>query len=310
MASRCQVRLIDNVGVWTSCCRRNVSPFLFLQVVKVSNSTQTPQLVVPAVRQPAAQAPPTDVPAANQEPAERTPDVQMWRHLPPSYSNIITPLQPRTSLVYLLCSPSGSGAASTPAHAAAPKRCRRKRRPLDLQGLKVKYKKLPVKFYDPSSNRILKNPPKGFRWQRGSAPSSAPPSCVRQLFRSLSPDLNTDRPPGEGPPEPPRVKGQRSLTPAFSPGSGFLLRGRGRTSQTTPPSPPSSLERRRGARKERTNPPSSKRSVSAHVSALQPRREGLRWAGSGRKDRGANAQPPSSPTRRLRTRNGWSYRRR
>lgn len=295
-------------------------PFLFLKVVKVSNSTQTAQLVIPAVRQPAAETPHTNIPAANQETAERTPDVQMWRYLPPSYSNIITPLQPRTSLVYLLCSPSGPSSTCTTALACAPKRCRRKRRPLDQQGLKVKYKKLPVKFYDPSSNRILKNPPKGFRWHRGTAPSSLPPSCVRQLFRSLSPDLNADRPLGEGAPEPPRVKGQRSLNSAFSPGNSFLLstisgdqetvRGQGRTSQTSLPSPHSSLERRRGVRKERTHPPPSKRSITPHVTPLQPRREGLRWAGTSRKDRGSNGQPHSSPPRRVRTRRGWSCKRR
>ncbi|XP_029986448.1 DBF4-type zinc finger-containing protein 2 [Sphaeramia orbicularis] len=159
------------------------------QVVKVSHSTQTIQLVTPAVRQPEALPP---VPPANLLSAERTPEVS-WRRLPSSYSSIMTPLQPHTSLVYLLCTGS-------PAHPytcsplSAPKRCRKKRRPLDVQeGLKVKYKRLPVRFYDPSTNRILRNAP------RGSAPSvSAPPSCVRQLFRSLSPDLNTSGVRGRG----------------------------------------------------------------------------------------------------------------
>ncbi|XP_051284038.1 DBF4-type zinc finger-containing protein 2 isoform X2 [Dicentrarchus labrax] len=274
------------------------------QVVKVSHSTQTVRLVVPAVRQP--EAPPTSVPAANQDAAERTPDVQTWRCLPPSYSKIITPLQPRTSVVYLLCSPSGPASSGTP----APKRCRKKRRPLDLQGLKVKYKQLPVRFYDPSSNRILKNPPKGFLWRRGSAPSSPPPPCVRQLFRSLSPDLNTDRPLGEGPAESSRVKGQRSSDATFT--NSFLLstlsrvsiRGRGRTTQAPPHTPNSGSEQGRGGRRERTRPPSSTRRTRAQATPPQPRREGLRQAGPGRKVPGSTGSPHPPSPRRGRTRRG------
>ncbi|TKS66697.1 Zinc finger-containing protein 2 [Collichthys lucidus] len=270
------------------------------QVVKVSHSTQTVRLVVPAVRQSASEAPPSSGPAANQDAAERTPDVQMWRCLPASYSNIVTPLQPRTSLVYLLCSPSGPAPSNTP----APKRCRKKRRPLDLQTLKVKYKQLPVRFYDPTSNRILKNPPKGFLWRRGSTPSCLPPPCVRQLFRSLSPDLNTDRAAGSS-----RVKGQRSSDTAFSHGNSFLLstlsrdsaqsvkqdtvRRRRRTTQAPPPSPRSRSERGRGRRSERTRPLMKK--TSAQATPPPPRREGLRRAGPGRKVPGSTgpAHPPS-----------------
>ncbi|XP_076579346.1 DBF4-type zinc finger-containing protein 2 isoform X1 [Chaetodon auriga] len=286
------------------------------QVVKVSHSTQTVRLVVPAVRQADTEAPPISVPAANQDAAERTPDAQMWHYLPPSYSNIITPLQTRTSLVYLLCSPSVPAPTYTPAPGSAPKRCRKKRRPLDLQGLKVKYKRLPVRFYDPSSNRILKNPPKGFLWRRGS---SLPPPCVRQLFRSLSPDLNTDRPLGEGAAGSSRVKGQRSSDTAFSHASSFLLstlsrdsqsdkkdtvRRRGRTSQAPPPSPHSRAERGRGGRREKTRPPPSKRRTRAQVTPLQPRREGLRRAGPGRKVPGSTGPPQPPSPRRGRARRG------
>ncbi|XP_044043442.1 DBF4-type zinc finger-containing protein 2 isoform X2 [Siniperca chuatsi] len=283
------------------------------QVVKVSHSTQTVRLVVPAVRKPASEAPPTSVPSANQDVAERTPDVQTWRCLPPSYSNIITPLQPRTSVVYLLCSPAGPAPTYTPAQGSTPKRCRKKRRPLDLQGVKVKYKRLPVRFYDPSRNRILKNPPKGLLWHRGSTPSSPPPPCVRQLFRSLSPDLNTDRPPGEGAAGSSRVKGQRSSDTVFSHGNSFLLstlsrdsaqtdkrdtvRRRGRTSQAPPPH--STSERGRGGRRERTQrtqPPPSKRRTRAHAMPPQPRRESMRRAGPSRKVPGSTGPPhPPSP---------------
>lgn len=288
------------------------------QVVKVSHSTQTVQLVVPAVRQPTSEAPPTNTPSANQEAAERTPDVQTWRCLPSSYSNIITPLQPRTSVVYLLCSPSSPTSTYTPLSGSAPKRCRKKRRPLDLQGLKVKYKRLPVRFYDPGSNRILKNPPKGFLWRRGSAPSGPPPPCVRQLFRSLSPDLNTDRPPGEVAAGSSRVKGQRSSDTAFSHVNSLLLgtlsedsaqtdkqetvRGQGRMSQAPPPQ--SRSERGRGGRRDRTQPPFPKRRTRAQATPPQPRREGLRRAGLSRKVPGSPGPPHPPAPRRGKARRG------
>ncbi|KAM4559567.1 DBF4-type zinc finger-containing protein 2 [Odontesthes bonariensis] len=223
------------------------------QVVKVSRSTQTIRLVVPAVRPSAPEAPPPSVPAA-----ERTPERQTWRFLPSFYSGIVTPVQPRTSLVYLLCSSSGSDPAAP--EDATPKRSRRRLRPLELQRLKVKYKRLPVRFYEPRTNRILKNPPKGSLLLRGSAPSGPPPSCVRQLFRSLSPDLNADRRPGEVPK-----------------GEGVLLS----TYQAPPPTFSGRSEQRRGgrshgARSEGPRAPASKRRTRAQAPPPQPRREGLR----------------------------------
>ncbi|KAJ4921662.1 hypothetical protein JOQ06_003342 [Pogonophryne albipinna] len=136
-------------------------------VVKVSRSTQTVRLVVPAVRQ--SEAPPSGVPAANQE-AERTP--ASWRCLPAEYYDILTPLQPRSSLIYLLSPAPPHSPASGPAPlytGSAPRRCR-KRRPQACQGSKVKYKPLPVRFYNPTSNRILKHPPPS----RGPTPSCPP----------------------------------------------------------------------------------------------------------------------------------------
>ena len=265
-------------------------------MVKVSHSTQTVRLVVPAVCQPPAEAPPTSIPRANQDTAERTPDVKTWRCLPPSYSNIVTPLQPRTSLVYLLCSPSSPAPTCTP----AAKRCRKKRRPLDLQGLMVKYKQLPVRFYDPSSNRILKNPPKGFLWRRGTAPSSLPPSCVRQLFRSLSPDLNADRPPGEA---------NSFLLSTLSRDSAQTdkqdtARTRVMNPQAPPPSPHNRSERGRGRKRDRTRSLVSKRRTRAQATPLQPRREGLRRAGPGRRVPDSTGPPYSPPPRRGRARRG------
>ncbi|XP_072235378.1 DBF4-type zinc finger-containing protein 2 isoform X3 [Leuresthes tenuis] len=235
------------------------------QVVKVSRSTQTIRLVVPAVRQLAPEAPPPGVPAA-----ERTPERPAWRFLPSFYSSIVTPVQPRTSLVYLLCSPSGSN-RTTPED-STPKRCRKRLRPLELQRLKVKYKRLPVRFYEPRTNRILKNPPKASLRHRGSAASSPSPSCVRQLFRSLSPDLNADRRPGEGP------KGEGVLLGSLSRdlSQTNVVSSRGRMYQTPPPNLSSRSEQGRGGRRERTRPPTSKRRTRAQAPPPQPRREGLR----------------------------------
>ncbi|TWW63768.1 Zinc finger-containing protein 2 [Takifugu flavidus] len=160
------------------------------QVVKVSHSTQTIQLVAPAVRQPGLEAPSTGISAPHQDTEERTPNIRSRQCLPRSYSKVMTPLQPGTSLVYLLCSPSTS--SSTTAISPLPKRCRKKKRPPSLPGLKVTYKHFPLQFYEPSRHRILKKPPKGYLPHQGSTSSSLPPSCVRQLFRSLSPDLNAD----------------------------------------------------------------------------------------------------------------------
>ncbi|XP_020513770.1 DBF4-type zinc finger-containing protein 2 isoform X1 [Labrus bergylta] len=257
------------------------------QVVKVSHGTQTVRLVFPAVRQSASDAPPiskSDYPA-NQDAAEKTPEAQMWRCLPPAYSNIITPLQARTSVVYLLSSPSGPTHMDTSTPDAASKRCRKKRRPLDLQGLKVKYKQLPVRFYDPNSNRILKNPPKGFLWNRGSSPSSLPPTCVRQLFRSLSPDINTG------------LDTPLSLLSTLSQDSEHTkdaVRRRGRTPQALPPPSYNRSEQGRGVRRDRTHPHNPKRRTRTRATPPQPRREGLRRAGP--------HQPP--PARQGRSRRG------
>ncbi|XP_053273252.1 DBF4-type zinc finger-containing protein 2 isoform X1 [Pleuronectes platessa] len=251
------------------------------QVVKVSHGTQTVRLVIPAVRQPPPETPPTSFPAADQDAAERTPEGQMWRCLPASYSNIITPVQPRTSLVYLLCSPSGPAPTCPASPGSAPKRCRKKRRPLDLQGVKVKYKRLPFRFYDSTTNRILKNPPKGSPWCQGPAASAPPPPCVRQLFRSLSTDLNTDRALVEGSAGSSRVKGHTSAEPPFllSTLGGDTVRRRSQTSKTPPPRPHNRSEQGRGGRKERTIPAPSKRRTRAQATPPPTRRQGLRRTG-------------------------------
>lgn len=242
MASRCQV---SAGGAGLQGGRGGASLTCFSpQVVKVSHATQTVRLLVPSVRPPEA-TPPGAAPVNLSTAAEHTPSLP-WRRLPPSYTHIVTPVQPRTSLVYLLSSPCGSAPSCSPCgptpSGAASRRSRKKRRPLDLQGLKVKYRRGAVRLYDPGANRILQAPPPG----RSPAASGPPPPCVRQLFRSLSPDLNSDRT-GEGP---------------------HAAGGRGRAAKAA--------ERGRSRRTERPRPLASRKRTRAQAPPPPPRREGLR----------------------------------
>ncbi|XP_038126860.1 DBF4-type zinc finger-containing protein 2 isoform X1 [Cyprinodon tularosa] len=243
------------------------------QVVKVSHSTQTVRMVIPTVHQLSSEAPPPNLPAAN----ERTPETQMLHSLPPCYSSIVSPVQPRTSLIYLLCGPPCS--VPTSPEGSAPKRCRRRRRPVDLQRFKVKYKRLPVKFYEPGTNQILRSPPQRALRPRGSAPSGQPPPpCVRQLFRSLSPDLNMDRRPEGGP------KSDATLLGTLS--GRNTARRRGRT-----PSAATCRSQRGG----RPRPPQSQRRTQLKTPPPPPRREGLRRAAPSRKplrSPGSDLLPP------------------
>ncbi|XP_026115054.1 DBF4-type zinc finger-containing protein 2 [Carassius auratus] len=162
------------------------------QVVKVSHSTQTIPLSCPVVRRKSSQEtfPSTHSEEPQQCPSpERTPDMKTRLcalKLPASYFKIMSPLQPKT-VVYVLSSPDGGQGISKPTPI---KKAGRKRKSCDSDvGLKYKYKKTPLKFYDPLTNRILKSPPKGM-----SSPSNSKSlSHVRQLFRSLSPDINKER---------------------------------------------------------------------------------------------------------------------
>ncbi|XP_052455153.1 uncharacterized protein LOC128015388 [Carassius gibelio] len=162
------------------------------QVVKVSHSTQTIPLSCPVVRRKSSQEafPSTHSEQPLQCPSpERTPDMKTRLcalKLPASYFKIMSPLQPKT-MVFVLSSPDGGQGFSKPTPI---KKAGRKRKSCDSDvGLKYKYKKTPLKFYDPLTNRILKSPPKGM-----SLPcNSKSLSHVRQLFRSLSPDINKER---------------------------------------------------------------------------------------------------------------------
>lgn len=160
------------------------------QVVKVSHGTQTIPLSCPVVRPKSTQERVPSPHSQEQCPnPERTPDMKTRLcalKLPASYCKIMSPLQPKT-VVYVLSSPDGGQGISKPTPI---KKVGRKRKSCDSDlGLKYKYKKTPLKFYDPLTNRILKSPPKGMP----SLPNSKSLSHVRQLFRSLSPDINKER---------------------------------------------------------------------------------------------------------------------
>lgn len=265
------------------------------QVVKLSHSTQTVRLLLPEVR--SANQEPTP-PSANQEAAvavtPRPTGGQTCHCLPSGNSPIMTPLQPQTSLLYLLAPPSSQapwprpltmppGFAHLLAPGSAPRRCRKKRRPLDLQASKVKYKQFSVKFYDPDSHCVLKAPPS----LRGLTPS-----CRRQLFRSLSPDLNAHRPQGEGLPE---VKGQTCPT--------ILLSTLSRDTMQASPVGRSKAAKALPTRSHtlRLRPVLAKRSRKTETlpSQAPPRRKGLRRTGSSGQN--VTIPPPRGQVRRGRS---------
>ncbi|KAL4608922.1 DBF4-type zinc finger-containing protein 2 [Arapaima gigas] len=160
------------------------------QVVKVSHSTQTTLMTSPIVRHKVlgkASHSVTDVEPQPELTMESTPDMKTRMcalKLPEAYLKIMTPLQPKT-VVYVLSSPDS---IEGPLKPVTIRKAGRKRKSSDESVLKYKYKKTPLKYYDPLTNRILKTPPKGVAI---SKPSSL--HHVRQLFRSLSPDINKEK---------------------------------------------------------------------------------------------------------------------
>ncbi|KAG5852285.1 DBF4-type zinc finger-containing protein 2 [Anguilla anguilla] len=161
------------------------------QVVKVSHSTQTNPLTSPVVKHKVLEK--TSMSLMDLEPQqgvslERTPDMKTRLcalKLPESYSKIMSPLQAKT-VVYVLSSPDSGQGSLKP---VTIKRTGRKRKSSDSDNaFKYKYKKTPLKYYDPLTNRILKTPPKGV-----AIGKPKPFPHVRQLFRSLSPDINKEK---------------------------------------------------------------------------------------------------------------------
>ncbi|KAJ8393868.1 hypothetical protein AAFF_G00055970 [Aldrovandia affinis] len=122
------------------------------QVVKVSHGTQTNPLVGPVIRRKVLEK--ASASLVDLEPREdvslvRTPDMKTRLcalKLPESYSRIMSPLQAKT-LVYVLSSPDAGQGTLKP---VVVKRCGRKRKSSDNDNaFKYKYKRTPLKYYDP-----------------------------------------------------------------------------------------------------------------------------------------------------------------
>ncbi|KAI5613561.1 DBF4-type zinc finger-containing protein 2, partial [Silurus asotus] len=161
------------------------------QVVKVSHGTQTANLNCPVVRRkpiPESGNLLSTCETQKDPSPERTPDMKTRMcalKLPASYCKIMSPLQPKT-VVYVLSFPDGGQGSFKPTPV---KRVGKKRKSSDEEiAIKYKYKKTPLKYYDPLTNKILKTPPRG----GPSTPTFKSLSHVRQLFRSLSPDINKE----------------------------------------------------------------------------------------------------------------------
>lgn len=158
------------------------------QVVKLSRATQTLQMSSPTVAMAleSSQAPPPELtppmpPSAT--PLDQAPPSEplVSGQISDRYSSVLTPLQPQTSVLFLLCPPPGHTPLQSP---------RRRRRPARALRSKVTYRRLPL---TPLSVKALK---------------PVKPRCVRQLFRNLSPELNTGPAPTQT--TPPRREGLRS----------------------------------------------------------------------------------------------------
>ncbi|XP_051876432.1 DBF4-type zinc finger-containing protein 2 isoform X2 [Pristis pectinata] len=188
------------------------------QVVKVSHGTQTSELSYPVVKKKSRKMDqePENV-WSGLEQAERL-DMKTRLcslRLPRSYSRIMSPVQPRT-VIYVLSSPDFDSTVQ-------PASLEGKRSSRTLQDgaspTKYKYKKSPVKYYDPATNRILKTPPSSL----GSS------HHVRQLFRSLSPDINMGLPTDE------HRAGAKFQPKAGGGGCGLLQAGGNAASGSWPP---------------------------------------------------------------------------
>ncbi|XP_048477367.1 DBF4-type zinc finger-containing protein 2 isoform X2 [Rhincodon typus] len=147
------------------------------QVVKVSHGTQTSEASYPVVKKKSrrAEQEPENVWAGTEAEAEDRPGAKARlcsMRLPRAYRKIMSPVQPRT-VIYVLSSPDFASAAQAACHEA-----KRTSKASDdgASPAKYKYKKSPVRYYDPTTNRIVGTPPGAHH--------------VRQLFRSLSPDIN------------------------------------------------------------------------------------------------------------------------
>ncbi|XP_020790129.1 DBF4-type zinc finger-containing protein 2 [Boleophthalmus pectinirostris] len=176
--------------------RRDFSRAARCQIVKLSRATQTQHVSCPAVATPSEALPSKESAPEAPPPQTLVPDEPLLSGpLPEKYTSLLCPLQRQTSMLYLLCSAQGhSSYGSDPG--PSPRRRRRPTRPL---GSKVTYRRLPLMPFTVKPFSVKSFPVK--------------PRCVRQLFRSLSPELNTGPAPKVVPASTPRREGLRSCRP-------------------------------------------------------------------------------------------------
>ncbi|KAM6070927.1 DBF4-type zinc finger-containing protein 2 isoform 2-T2 [Chlamydotis macqueenii] len=158
------------------------------QVVKVSHGTQTSLLNYPVAKRKMSrrESDPSDQKASIMWPEnEKTPNMKTRLcalKLPESYSKIMSPVQPKT-VVYVLSCPEIKQCKGKPID--IPKMRKNRNSTDSKDSVRYKYKQCSFKYYDPLTNRILKTPPKSTVGEKTKKPSH-----VRQLFRSLSFDVN------------------------------------------------------------------------------------------------------------------------
>ncbi|XP_038643095.1 DBF4-type zinc finger-containing protein 2 isoform X1 [Scyliorhinus canicula] len=155
------------------------------QVVKVSHGTQTSEVSYPVVKTKSRrlQQEPENIWTGPEQEERADMKTRLCSlRLPRAYSKIMSPVQPRT-VIYVLSSPDFTSAAQ-----AVSRDGKRNSKASEdsASPTKYKYKKSPVRYYDPATNRIVKTPPSTFSSERLRRSSHH----VRQLFRSLSPDIN------------------------------------------------------------------------------------------------------------------------
>jgi len=183
-------------------------------------------------------------------------------------------------------------------------RCRKRSRPLEAEGSKVRYKRLPVRWYDPTARCVLESRPRRLQPHRNNV--------ARQLFRSLSPDLNAHGRGGRGggrggrrkrrrreEHNPAGVKVQRSSSEE-TPHIGRLPLGMLRTDPREQGA--RGRGRRKGGRRQTSGRGRGRRGESREVTSCpQPRKRGRRRARDRRKVPGSEG-PLEASARSLRIR--------
>ncbi|XP_069471681.1 DBF4-type zinc finger-containing protein 2 isoform X2 [Ambystoma mexicanum] len=161
------------------------------QTVKVSHGTQTSVVNYPVVKRKIIRQ---DSEISDGQGRfdwledERTPDMKTRLcalKLPQSYTKLLSPVQPK-NMVYVLSHPEINPCRVKPARIS---RASRNHHSTDSKNsVTYKYKQCPLKYYDPLTNRVLKVHPSSSI--RGKAKRNP---CVRQLFRSISFDVNMSK---------------------------------------------------------------------------------------------------------------------